>query len=176
MRRQAHLRRRLIAAGLLAAGLQGGCAHPAGRPAPAATAGPAFNGTDLAWIEVNIAMREQLLPLLTFVREKGDTALTARVRPVAEAELATLRALHDRAGLPAQNPHEGMPMPGMVTPEDLAHLRTLSGVALDKAVTAEVHEYLEQGRNLARSETAAGAEPQTRRLAADILRSSTALL
>jgi hypothetical protein len=162
-----------IAASLLAAALLlGGCTRTAAAPKPASTAAPAFNGTDLAWIEVNIAMDEQLLPLLTLVREKGGAlaaaSTTAQVKTVTETELATLRSLHDQAGLPAQNPHEGMPMPGMVTPQDLAQIETLTGAAFDRAVNGKVHEYLEQGLNLARSESQAGAEPRTLKLASGI--------
>ncbi|HEY0536659.1 MAG TPA: hypothetical protein VGD29_34180, partial [Actinoplanes sp.] len=60
----------------MAAELLGGCSHAAAAPRPATTTPTAFNGTDLAWIEVNIAMDEQLPPLLTFVPERagGDAA------------------------------------------------------------------------------------------------------
>jgi hypothetical protein len=163
---------------LAAALLLGGCTQATATPAP--TAAPAFNGTDLAWIEVNIAMDEQLLPLLTLVRQKGGAvaaaATTAGVRTATETELATLRALHDEAGLPAQNPHEGMPMPGMVTAPDLAQVAKLTGTAFDRAADGKLHEFLEQGLNLARSEAQAGAEPRTLKLAADITASRRKLL
>jgi len=160
------------AAVLLTTGLLAGCAQPAAAPPPATTAGPAFNGTDLAWIEVDIAMEEQILPLLTLVPTRGGdpaaAALAARVKTVTETELGTLRALHDEAGLPAQNQHEGMPMPGMVTPQDLAQTDTLAGAAFDKVADAKIHEYLEQGLELAHSEAQAGAEPRTLALASSI--------
>jgi hypothetical protein len=170
----------ILAVELLAAELLGGCAHRAAAPRPATTIPTAFNGTDLAWIEVNIAMDEQLLPLLTLVPEKagGDAAAshTAQVKTVTETELAVLRSLHDQAGLPAQNPHEGMPMPGMVTPQELAQARTLTGAAFAKVANAKVHDYLEQGLNLARSEAKAGAEPRTLKLASSITDSRRRLL
>lgn len=170
----------LAAAELLAAGLLASCTHTAAAPAAVTTTAPAFNGTDLAWIEVNIAMDEQLLPLLTLVPEKAgaDPAASraAQVKAVTETELGTLRSLHDEAGLPAQNPHEGMPMPGMVTPQDLAQATTLTGPAFAKVADAKVHEYLEQGLNLAQSEAKAGAEPQTLKLAASITASRRRLL
>jgi hypothetical protein len=101
---------------------------------------------------------------------------TAQVKTVTETELALLRSLHDEAGLPAQNPHEGMPMPGMVTPQELARARTLTGAAFEKVANAKVHEYLEQGLNLARSEAKAGAEPRTLKLASSITDSRRRLL
>jgi hypothetical protein len=152
--------------------LVAGCTHTAVAAPPAAPAASAFNGTDLAWIEVNIAMDEQLLPLLKLVPERGRdrtaVALAAQVETVTGTELATLRALHDQAGLPAQNPHEGMPMPGMVTSPDLARARTLTGAGFDRFATGKVHEYLEQGLRLAGSEAQAGAEPRTLALASGI--------
>ena len=138
----------------------------------AAAAG--FGGTDLAWIEINIAMDEQLLPLLELTpkRTKNPQTLSTslQVKAFTEAELSVLRQLHTRAGLPKENPHEGMPMPGMVTPDDVTDASQLSGPAFDKTVSKLIRAHLEQGQSLARSEDKSGAEAQTRDLALQILR------
>jgi DUF305 family protein family protein len=161
-----------------------GCgAEPATAPAPTAAASvatSAFGGTDLAWIGIDIAMDEQVLPLLDLVPGKTDDAGVRggvlQVKAFTDAELATLRALHDEAQLPAGNPHEGMPMPAMVTPEQVARASTLSGAAFDTLAVQQIRAHLEQGRNLARSESTAGIESRTRQLAAQVLRIRAAAL
>jgi len=154
------------------------CADPAPRPAAATPA--AFGGTDLAWIEVTIALDEQLLPLLALVPQRaGDPAVKALATTVAGftgGELTALRTLHDSAGLPAKNPHEGMPMPGMVTASRLTTAATLSGAAFDRLAAETIRESLEQGRNLAESEQKHGVEARTRALAADAAAARTRTL
>lgn len=140
--------------------------------APVAAAG--FGGTDLAWIEINIAMDEQVLPLLTLVPKRTTTpatlAMAVQVKAFTEAELGILRQLHARAGLPDENPHEGMPMPGMVTAEQVREAASLAGAAFDETVIKHIRAHLEQSESLARSEEKSGVEPQTRDLALQILR------
>ena len=132
--------------------------------------GTAFGGTDLAWIEINIAMNDQLLPLLRLVPDHShDAALTrlcGRLQSSVTTELATLHRLHDQAGLPAQNPHEGMTMPGLIPADAVTGAAALSGAAFDAKVTAQLKPYLEQSRRLAEDEQRAGTDPQTRALAA----------
>ena len=164
-----------------------GCSTSGGGTGPAATAeSPAqaaasgFGGTDLAWIEINIAMDEQLLPLLQLVPKRTRTpsvlSMTAQVKAFTDAELSVLRQLHARAGLPAENPHEGMPMPGMVTPEQVRDAASLAGPAFDQTAAKLIRDHLEQSENLARSEEKSGVEPQTRDLALQILRTREAAL
>ncbi|GAA1864461.1 DUF305 domain-containing protein [Asanoa iriomotensis] len=163
----------LVAAALLPAAA--GCADEA--PAPPAvvpttattTTATTFGGTDLAWIEINIAMNNQVLPLVALVPTRSDdpalTELSAQVQAAATAELTTLLSLHAQAGLPAQNPHEGMLMPGLVPTDAVAEAAKLSGPPFDKAVREQLAGYLEQSHRLAQDEQEAGTDPQTRALA-----------
>jgi uncharacterized protein (DUF305 family) len=153
-------------------------ATPSPPAAPAVTAGSAgssgfFGGTDLAWVEINIAMGEQLLPLLELApTHSSDPEVRQLATDVAAAnaqELTTLRALHDQAKLPSENPHKGMPMPGMVTPEQVTAAGKLSGPAFDKAFKEHLAAHFKQGLQLAESEKKAGVEPQTLALAAQVL-------
>ena len=166
---------RVLLAGVLALGLAG-CNDSAAEPdaSPAATTATQFGGTDLAWIEINIAMDEELLPLLELVPERSGSsdvqALSAQVQAFTTAELSELRALHDQAGLPAVNPHKGMPMPGMVTPQEVTEASALTGKSFDKAILKAVQAHLEQSQSLAGSEDKLGVEPQTRSLALQVLR------
>lgn len=170
------LSRVALAAVLVVAGCSTAPASSPASPAPVATrsVNAAFGGTDLAWIEINIAMDEQLIPLLDIVgdRTRNDDvlALARQVEAFTYAELNTLRELHDQAGLPAENPHKGMPMPGMVTPEQVTEAGKLTGPAFDKVLVQRLEEHLEQGRNLATSEEKSGVEPQTQALALQVAR------
>jgi uncharacterized protein (DUF305 family) len=173
---------RLLLVGLMATtGLVAcGRSRPEAAAAPATTPATQFGGTDLAWIEINIAMDEQLLPLLELVPQRsgspGVQALALQVQAFTTAELSTLRALHDQAGLPAVNPHEGMEMPGMVTPQQVGEARALFAKAFDTDVLKLIRGHLEQGQNLADSENKSGVEPQTRALALQVLRTRDAAL
>jgi uncharacterized protein (DUF305 family) len=142
-------------------------ASSANGTASAATA--SFGGTDLAWIEINIAMNEELRPLLALVPTQGSGAefkqVTGDFAAENDAELSALRALHDEAGLPAENPHKGMPMPGMVTPEIVAAARAKTGKTFDAYVTEQIRAHLKQGVSLAESEGKAGQEVRTKELA-----------
>jgi uncharacterized protein (DUF305 family) len=147
-------------------------------PAVASTAN--FGGTDLAWIEITIAMDEQAEPLLALApRQSKDAktqALAQQVRAFTGAELTKLRALHDEAGLPTQNPHEGMPMPGLVTADTVQKASALSGPAFDKLLREQIGAHLKQGQNLAASEEKAGTDERTRALASDVIHTRTEAL
>ena len=176
--------RRILLAGALAATLLGlpGCSASTG--APAATAAQAqsavtFGGTDLAWVAINIAMDEELQPLLALAPQGHNPdvlALAAQVTAFTGTELAALRALHDQAGLPAENPHEGMPMPGMVTPDLVKQAAALRGAAFDTLLVKQIRAHLEQGSKLAESESKAGIEAQTLALAAQVIATRTKIL
>jgi uncharacterized protein (DUF305 family) len=173
---------RLLLVGLLATTGLAGCksSRPEADTAPAATTATQFGGTDLAWIEINIAMDEQLLPLLGLVPRSsgspGVQALALQVQAFTTAELSSLRALRDQAGLPAANPHKGMEMPGMVTPQQVADAQALFGKAFDADALKLIRAHLEQSQNLANSENKSGVEPQTRALALQVLRTRSAAL
>lgn len=159
-----------------------GCSATASAPAPAPPARSAvtFGGTDLAWLEINIAMDEELLPLLALTagqtRNPRVLALTEQVKAFTGTELGALRALHDQAGLPAENPHEGMPMPGMMTPELLAQAKKLRDKEFDSMLVKQIRAHLEQGSKLAESESKAGIEQQTLALAAQVAATRTEVL
>ncbi|GIF41478.1 hypothetical protein Axi01nite_57890 [Actinoplanes xinjiangensis] len=148
-----------------------GCAGPTPvSPVPVSTTPSAsFGGTDRSWIEINIAMDEELLPLLDLVGAGSGLAdVVAQVREFTEAELTELRRLHAEAGLPRENPHKGMPMPGMVMPSQVAAAAALRGKEFDTVLREHLRAHLEQSRKLAESERSAGQEPRTIALAARI--------
>jgi hypothetical protein len=154
-----------------------------GRPPPATpppSASVAFGGTDAAWIELTVAMNEQVRPLLDLAPQRSGgralPTLAGQVRAFVDTELSTLYRLHDEAGLPAQNPHEGMVMPGLVTTDQVARAATLRGTEFDAFAATTVREYLTHGADLARSELKNGQESRTKALAASVLSSRTQML
>lgn len=182
-----HFPRFLVVAALCFTGCAAGCSAKGSGDAATPTANASaqapvagFGGTDLAWIQINIAMNEELLPLLelapTHTEDPRTLSTALQVKAFTEGELNVLRQLHTRAGLPTENPHKGMPMPGMVTPEDVTGASQLVGAAFDNTVTKLIREHLEQSQNLARSEETSGVETQTRDLALQILRTREAVL
>jgi uncharacterized protein (DUF305 family) len=164
---------------VFATGLGGLAGCEKSKPAAVAPAAN-FGGTDLAWIEITIAMDEQVQPLLALVPQKSKDARTQALARTVQAftgtELTELRALHDEAGLPAQNPHEGMPMPGLVSADTVQKASALSGTAFDKLVREQIAAHLKQGQSLAESEEKAGTEQRTRALASDVIHTRTEAL
>jgi uncharacterized protein (DUF305 family) len=156
-------------------------ARPAASASPAGgTSAPAggFNGTDVAWLQLTIAMNERILPVLDLA---VDRAAAPGLRPFAAAtraahveELRRLRALQRQAALPAANPHEGHDMPGMVTAAGLAGLRDVDGRGFDRLFADALRGHLDQAARLAGSERKAGAHPEVVRLAEAIEQDRTA--
>ncbi|NEC69959.1 DUF305 domain-containing protein [Streptomyces sp. SID9727] len=155
---------------LLLAGCGSPAAEPEGAPPPA-TGAPA-DPTDAAWAQLMTPMNESAVALLSLASDRsGDTGVrrwAAGLRTSQNGELARLRPLLARMGLPDTNVHEGHRMPGMVTADDLARARTLRGAAFDRFLVDRIGGHLRQTAQVSRSETGAGTRPDAKRLAADL--------
>ncbi|UOZ04922.1 DUF305 domain-containing protein [Amycolatopsis sp. WQ 127309] len=152
----------------------GGCAT--GNPstsASASTAVSSFTATDRAWIEITTAMDEQLVPMLNLVDGHTGSAavrdLGKKVGASTNSELSDLRRLHDQAGLPAENPHKGMEMPGMVSSNQITHAGALREADFDDYFKKCLRDHLDQTGRLALGEKSSGKEPQTVSLASRFL-------
>ncbi|MEO3930012.1 DUF305 domain-containing protein [Micromonosporaceae bacterium B7E4] len=184
----------LLVGVLLAGGCAGSAAAPppvsgtptgaapvtAGRPpGPAGTPGP-FNGTDIAWLQLAVAMHERVLPLLDLVPERTtDPAvrrLAARVRETHRADLERSRRLLDRSGAPKTNPHEGHDMPGMVTAAQLTALDAAPEAEFRRLFGQYLRAHLAQSVRVAGAEQRSGADPDTTSLAGAIARTGTGYL
>ncbi|MDO3704481.1 DUF305 domain-containing protein [Micromonospora sp. C28SCA-DRY-2] len=160
-----------------ASGTASGVTAPGASTSGGGVAG-AFNPTDVAWLQVHVAMTERMLPALDLVADgTSDPAwrlLAVRLGTVHRADLARCRRLLADAGAPAANPHEGHDMPGMVTADDLAALRAAAGVPLRRLLARHLRAHLTQVVRLAAAEQRAGNHPATTALAAAIARRSRA--
>jgi uncharacterized protein (DUF305 family) len=136
-------------------------------------AASSFTATDRAWIEITIAMNEQLVPMLDLVESHTGSATIRDLGKKADAstksELSELRQLHDQAALPAENPHKGMEMPGMVSSSQITHAGALREADFDDYFKKCLRDHLDQTGRLALGEKSSGKEPQTVSLASRVL-------
>ncbi|MEU7848866.1 DUF305 domain-containing protein [Micromonospora parva] len=177
----------LLVAVLLVAGCGAARRDAAGTPpvtAPPATVTPtppgSFNPTDIAWLQLTAAMAERLLPVLDLVPARTtDPAWRRTAAQVAAAQRADLdhaRRLLAEAGAPTTNPHEGHDMPGMITAEQVAALRSATGARLHRLLAGHLRAHLTQSVRIAAAEQQNGVQPATVALAAAITRNATAHL
>ena len=159
----------------LASGCGGSSAASAPPPPPANTVvatDPAFNPTDLAWIELMVPMDEQLLRVLAMAEKQAASpavrTFAASIASGHQAELTQLNALRTRAKAPTANQHEGHDMPGMMTDPEIVALSNTTGPAFDQLFEKNLKEHLEQSIIVARSIHTAGQEPAVKKLATSI--------
>jgi uncharacterized protein (DUF305 family) len=176
----------VLIAVLLVAGCGAGPQDAASTPpvtAPPATTAPtptgtAFNPTDIAWLQLTVAMTERLLPVLDLVPARTtDPAwrrTAAQVATTRRAELDRARRLLADAAAPTTNPHEGHDMPGMVTAQEMTALRAASGQSFHRLLAGHLRAHLAQSVRVATSEQQSGAQPATVALAEAVVRSGTA--
>lgn len=147
----------------------GGCATTAAPP-PAVT--PAFNPTDVAWLQLVVPMTENALSAARLAPDHtGNPAVRTAadsVVPPSERLLERLKATRDRAGLAAADVHSGHRMPGMVTAADLVALRTGRGPDFDQRLVALLRAHAAQLVVLAKGEQTSGADAATRELAGEV--------
>ncbi|WP_405406454.1 DUF305 domain-containing protein [Streptomyces sp. NBC_01104] len=125
--------------------------------------------TDAAWVQLMTPMNEQAVALLTLAGQRATDprvrTWAAGLRTAQSGELARLRPLLSRMGLPDTNVHAGHDMPGMVTERDLERARAVEGAAFDRFLVAQIRDHLSQSAQVSRSETKAGTRADARRLA-----------
>ncbi|MEU6767060.1 DUF305 domain-containing protein [Streptomyces sp. NPDC046853] len=156
-----------------------GCSTPSARPvssgpsvsAPAPSL-PRATATDTGWIQLLIPMDDQAEELLALTADRGSSPAVATwatgLAKAHRSELATLRPLLHRMGLPDTNVHQGHDMPGMVTESDLARGGRLTGAAFDRFVLRELRDHLDHSRRVSRSAARSAGSGEVRRLAAGI--------
>ncbi|WUT00340.1 DUF305 domain-containing protein [Streptomyces sp. NBC_00708] len=168
--------------------LLAGCGSPAAEPErtppaaetqstpPPATGAPA-DPTDAAWVQLMTPMNESAVALLSLAADRcadaGVRRWAAGLRTSQDGELARMRPLLARMGLPDTNVHEGHHMPGMVTEDDIERARTLKGAAFDRFLVERIGGHLRQTAQVSRSETGAGTRQDAKRLAASLVAART---
>ncbi|MEH1168669.1 DUF305 domain-containing protein [Micromonospora sp. CPCC 205539] len=144
---------------------------------PMGTAGP-FSPTDIAWLQLTVAQIERLLPVLDLVPTRTTDPAWRRVAAQVEVgrrdDLDRSRRLLAESGAPATNPHEGHDMPGMVTAEELAALRSATGKPFHRLVARHLRAHLAQSVRISTAEQKGGVHPATTALAGAVVRVGTA--
>ncbi|WP_444947474.1 DUF305 domain-containing protein [Micromonospora ureilytica] len=152
-------------------------AAPPATTAPTPT-GTAFNPTDIAWLQLTVAMTERLLPVLDLVPVRTtDPAWRQTATQVAttrRADLDRARRLLADAAAPTTNPHEGHDMPGMVTAQEMTALRAASGQSFHRLLAGHLRAHLAQSVRVAAAEQQSGVQSATVALAAAVARNGTA--
>ncbi|MEG3636913.1 DUF305 domain-containing protein [Micromonospora palythoicola] len=137
-----------------------------------------FSATDIAWLQLSVAMAERLLPMLDLVPDRtADPAwrrLAIRIASGERTHLTRSRRLLADSGAPLANPHEGHDMPGMITDAELTALRSATGRAFHHLVAGHLRAHLTQSVRIATAEQQAGTDPATTALAAAVVRVGTA--
>ncbi|MEU9473969.1 DUF305 domain-containing protein [Streptomyces avermitilis] len=164
------------------AGTPGG-ATVTGSSSAGATGGAAgttgtFSTTDIAWLQLLIAMDDQTRSILELApRHGGESALKAWAAGVARdnrSHLTALRELLAATGVPDDNPHEGHDMPGMVNAEELKALGNATGSQFDGLLRSAVREHLTHVERLSIELRKNGSDPKVRKLAATVKDSAAA--
>ncbi|AQZ68826.1 putative lipoprotein [[Actinomadura] parvosata subsp. kistnae] len=165
-------------AGCSAEGQGQGVAH--GGVIVTSTGAPAFNPTDVAWLQLTDALHTRAEPLLELAADRAAgrslRALAVRLGKAREAGRERLRTLLGAAGAGGDNPHVAHDMPGMPTAADLRALEGLRERAFDRRTGELLRAYLEQLVLIANGERASGGAAEARELAADLVREHTAEL
>jgi hypothetical protein len=145
-----------------------GCA-PTTAAVPNAAPAPAFNQTDVAWLELTVPMTENAVAALELAGSHGAaTAVTGQLLDGQRKLLDRLQTVRTRAGLPDVNIHSGHRLPGLITAADLVVLRDAQGEDFRHRLLPLVGAHLAQLVVLSRGEQQSGAEPSARALAGDI--------
>ncbi|MBG6065146.1 DUF305 domain-containing protein [Micromonospora ureilytica] len=146
-------------------------------PTPTGTAG-SFNPTDIAWLQLTVAMTERLLPVLDLVPTRTtDPAWRRTAAHLAATQRAQLDRAHRllvEAAAPTTNPHEGHDMPGMVTPAEMTALRSATGTPFNRLLAGHLRAHLAQSVRVAAAEQQSGVQPAAVALAAAVARNGTA--
>ncbi|MET8280310.1 DUF305 domain-containing protein [Micromonospora sp. NPDC005174] len=175
----------LLVTAMLVAGCAGG---PSSTPDAAAPTTPApttatpsdssFSPTDIAWLQLTAAMTQRLQPVLDLVPTRTtDPAwrrLAVEVQASNRADLTRSLDLLGEAGAPTTNPHEGHDMPGMITADELAALRSATGTPFQRRLATHLRAHLAQAVKIAAAEQRGGVQPETTALAAAVIRAGDA--
>ncbi|MET8360284.1 DUF305 domain-containing protein [Micromonospora sp. NPDC005171] len=144
---------------------------------PTGTAG-SFNPTDIAWLQLTVAMTERLLPVLDLVPARTTDPVWRRtatqLATAQRADLDHARRLLADAAAPTTNPHEGHDMPGMVTAQEMTALRAASGRPFHRLLAGHLRAHLAQAVRIATAEQQSGVQPATVALAAAVVRNGAA--
>ena len=142
--------------------------------APSATTTTAtLSLTDIAFIELMIAMNERALPLLDLVASDAHRSTladaAATLSNAYRAEIPRLRAAQSAGGAVSQGLHDGHDMPGFVTDAQLAAVRAQAGAELEATAREMLCVHLTQSLLVTNGELSAGSDPATRAVATQMV-------
>ncbi len=147
-----------------------------GSSTTSASASDAYNDDDIAFAAGMIGHHRQAVEMADMVLERGTTPavkdLAARIKAAQTPEIATLGQLLTTFGEKVPGPGSehggGHSSQGIMTPEEMERLKTLSGKELEKAFLTDMIEHHEGAVEQATTELADGKFPEAKALAEQI--------
>lgn len=145
----------------------------------AASSGDEADPDDVEFAQGMIAHHEQAIAMSEIVLDPtaqasaAVTDLATRIKAAQDPEIGTMTAWLQARGLPVEmsmdDGHDMDAMPGMVSAADLDELATLKGAALDERFLTLMVAHHEGAIEMADAVLAAGADPELRALAEEIV-------
>jgi uncharacterized protein (DUF305 family) len=137
----------------------------------------AFNAADVMFDQMMIPHHQQAVEMAKLVPSRTDneqvralaTAIEGAQQPEIDQMAAALQAWHQPTSMPAMGGHGGHSMSGMMSDEQMAELKTLSGSAFDTMWLQMMIEHHKGAIEMAQTELADGKDPATKQLARAII-------
>lgn len=169
----------LAACGSAAQQPSGGAQSPAAPPATAT----GFNQADVSFAQQMIPHHQQAVQMASLAASRASSPqvrqLARQIEVAQNPEIQTmtgwLRAWGQPTAMPADS-MEGMDhgTPGMMTSQDISHLRSLHGQAFDRLFLQMMITHHQGAVEMARTQQAQGTSPAAERLARSIEATQTA--
>ncbi|MFT4085987.1 MAG: DUF305 domain-containing protein [Gordonia sp. (in: high G+C Gram-positive bacteria)] len=151
--------------------------HAASSAAPASGATTAVsaekNSADVMFAQMMIPHHEQAVEMAALVPSRTQNAwlraLASKISSAQQPEIDQLTAALKSWNEPLSMGHGGHQMDGMMTDEQMAHLKTLSGDAFDREWLTMMIAHHEGAVDMAKTELADGKNPQMKAMAQSIV-------
>ncbi|GIF16332.1 DUF305 domain-containing protein [Actinoplanes teichomyceticus] len=157
----------------------GGTATPTGTASAGVPAAGTHNDADVAFAQQMIPHHRQAVEMAAMADGRaGDarvTALAGQIRAAQQPEIDTMTGWLTAWGAPAPSAGDTMgdmhhdAMPGGMSESDMTALHNAKGAEFDKQFLTMMIEHHEGAVEMARTETAQGADPQAKALAQKII-------
>ncbi|MEV0768542.1 DUF305 domain-containing protein [Nocardia salmonicida] len=141
-----------------------------GTPAPAGT----FNDADVTFLQMMYPHHEQAVQMAELVPSRSQDQqvidLAAGIQAAQQPEMTQIQSLLASFGKP--DPSAGAmnhDMPGMMSPEQMSSLEAMSGPEFDKMWLQMMIDHHRGAVEMAQTEITAGANPQAKQLAENIV-------
>ncbi|MEU2035379.1 DUF305 domain-containing protein [Nocardia amamiensis] len=134
-----------------------------------------YNDADVTFLQMMYPHHAQAVQMADMVPSRSQNQqlldLAAGIKAAQQPEMTQISALLQQFGKPAPSENHGtMPdMPGMMSPESMASLQSMSGSEFDRMWLSMMIEHHRGAIEMAQTELANGENPEARRLAEKVI-------